>query len=302
MSPVDLKTAPTAVPGLAEPQVGLSMSDREQALDSARDLHGKPLSQSRPAREGRKAAAPPSLPISIDLQGGRRRSPSRQELSVQPRGESRVLVVDSHPIVRQGLAALINQEPGLVVCGQASSVEDALALVRDKKPHIVTVDITLHGLSGIALARQIKSQFPDVPVLILSTHDEAVYAERALRAGARGYIMKSEPVPQIMAAIHKVLRGEVYVSDRFAAGLLRRVVTGRGGVQPAPVSQLSDRELQVFQCIGQGMKLSEIARQLQVKVKTIEAHREHIKQKLNLPNSSELLRYAIQAASPRGAN
>jgi DNA-binding NarL/FixJ family response regulator len=145
-----------------------------------------------------------------------------------------------------------------------------------------------------------KLHHPQVPVLILSAHDEGVYAERALRAGARGYIMKNEPVPKIMAAIHMVVRGEIYVSERFAAALLRRVVAGRHGMEPAPIEQLSDRELQVFHCIGQGMRLSDIARQLRVTVKTIEAHREHIRHKLNLPNSSELLRYAIQAASPDG--
>jgi DNA-binding NarL/FixJ family response regulator len=209
-------------------------------------------------------------------------------------------VVEDHPIVRQGLAALIDAEEDLAVCGQAGTAEEALDLVVREKPQIVTLDITLNGLDGIHLVKEIKAQHPDVLVLVLSMHDEAVYAERALRAGARGYVMKTEPVPRIVAAIRKVLSGEIYVSDRFAATLLHRVVGSGRVVAKSPIEQLSDRELQVFHCIGQGMRLSEIAERLYVSVKTVEAHREHIKQKLNLRSSNELLRYAIQHCAAAG--
>jgi DNA-binding NarL/FixJ family response regulator len=217
--------------------------------------------------------------------------------SKSPTGKSRIVVVEDHPVVRQGLAALLNEEPDLMVCGQAGTAEEALRVVAREKPHVVTLDITLNGLDGLHLVKEFNSQCPEVLSLVLSMHDEAVYAERALRAGARGYIMKTEPVPQIVAAIRKVLGGGIYVSDRFAATLLHRVVGSGQLVARSPIEQLSDRELQVFHCIGQGMRLCEIAERLYVSVKTIEAHREHIKQKLSLRSSSELLRYAIQHCS-----
>jgi DNA-binding NarL/FixJ family response regulator len=231
--------------------------------------------------------------------------------SETPAGKSRVVVVEDHPIVRQGLAALIDSEEDLAVCGQAATAEEALDLVERLKPHVVTLDLTLNGMDGMYLVKEIRTRWPEVLTLVLSMHDETVYAERALRAGARGYVMKAEPLPQIMAAIRKVLSGDIYVSDRFAATLLHRVVGGGRVITQSPIEQLSDRELQVFCCIGQGMRLSEIAERLYVSVKTVEAHREHIKQKLNLRSSGELLRYAIQhctagmdrpAATPVAAN
>ena len=208
--------------------------------------------------------------------------------------KSRVLLVDDHPVIRQGLAALIREEPDLDVCGEASNAREALELIAAQNPEIALVDISLNGPDGIELIKDIKIRYPEVRVLVLSMHDEAVYAERALRAGARGYLMKSEPLEKVIEAIRRVLMGEIHVSERFASRLLHQVV-GQGHVaEMSAMDRLSDRELQVFRSIGQGMGIREIAGELYLSVKTIEAHREHIKRKLGLASSAELRRYAIR--------
>ena len=210
--------------------------------------------------------------------------------------KSRVLLVDDHPVIRQGLAALIREEPDLDVCGEASNAREALELIAAQNPEIALVDISLSGPDGIELIKDIKIRYPEVRVLVLSMHDESVYAERALRAGARGYLMKSEPLEKVMEAIRRVLMGEIHVSEQFASRLLHQVV-GQGHVaETSAMDRLSDRELQVFRSIGQGMGIREIAGELYLSVKTIEAHREHIKRKLGLASSGELLRYAIHSA------
>jgi DNA-binding NarL/FixJ family response regulator len=211
----------------------------------------------------------------------------------QRRGKARVLIVDDHPIICRGFAALINQEADLVACGEASTVQDTLKLLPRAKPHLVTTDIKLRDPDGIGLIKEIKSRYPDVLILVVSTHDESVYAERALRAGARGYIMKSESVPQIMAAIRKVLSGGIHVSARFAESLLHCVAGSGSAPGASPIGRLTDRELQILDFIGQGLRSQDIAQNLCLSVKTIESHREHIKQKLNLRHSNELLRFAV---------
>ena len=204
-----------------------------------------------------------------------------------------VLLVDDHSVMRQGLAALINAEPDLRVCGEADDVHQAMQVLQATRPGVALVDISLNGGDGLELIKLMRAHHPDVLALVLSMHDESVYAERALRAGARGYIRKVEAADRVMAAIRRVLEGEVFVSDRVAADLLNRV-SGRSTSKAASVERLSDRELQVLRNIGAGMSSREIAEKLFISVKTVEAHREHIKQKLNLASSADLLRYAIE--------
>jgi len=205
----------------------------------------------------------------------------------------RVLVVDDHTIFREALAGLLDAQPDLAVCGQAGDLRDAVDRAADLRPDLALVDISLEGRDGIELIKELKALCPDVRVLVLSMHDESVYAERALRAGAMGYVMKSHPAGRVLAAVRRVLGGEIDVSDAVAAKLVRGVAGVAAG-QASPVDRLSDRELQVFRRIGKGMRLSAIAVELHLSVKTIESHREHIKRKLGLPTSGDLLRYAIE--------
>jgi DNA-binding NarL/FixJ family response regulator len=214
-------------------------------------------------------------------------SKARQE---EKRG---VLIVDDHPIVRQGLAQLINQESDLHVCGQAEDGHEALQGIRTLDPDMVVVDISLKDTSGIELIKDIKVQYPNLPVLTLSMHDEGIYAERAMRAGARGYIMKQEATEKVVTAIRRVLAGEVYVSEGMAAKMVGKLIAGPSEVGGSPVDRLSDRELEVFRLIGAGYGTREMAEKLHLSVKTIETYRAHIKEKLDLVDANELLRTAI---------
>jgi DNA-binding NarL/FixJ family response regulator len=209
--------------------------------------------------------------------------------------KSKVLIVDDHAIVRQGLAELINDQADLVTCGEADSPPEAMKQIGMTKPDVVVVDITLKDGDGIDLCRQIHERWAKLPILILSMHDETMYAERVLRAGAMGYVMKQEPQEKVMAAIRRVLAGETYLSEKMAAKLLRSFSGGRGNAQIAPLERLSDRELQIFRLIGEGRSVKDIADALFLSPKTIETHKEHIKQKLNLASSNDVLRYAIEA-------
>ena len=206
----------------------------------------------------------------------------------------RVFLVDDHPIVRQGLAQLIDNEPDLNTCGQGEDTFGSLRAIRVAKPDLCLVDVSLKGSDGIELIRELKAQMPEIPVLMLSMHDEQLYAERALRAGARGYIMKQEAPQVVLAAIRKVLAGQVYVSDRMSATLLQRMVGGKSAAAALPMDRLTDRELEIFRMIGAGDSVKEIAQKLFLSAKTVEAHRAHIKEKLSLKSSAELLRFAIQ--------
>lgn len=205
----------------------------------------------------------------------------------------RVLIVDDHPIVRRGLAELIATRPDLEVCGEAAEIPEALRLVEATRPDVAIVDLTLKGGHGLELIEEIKARHGRVKMLVSSMHDETLFAERALRAGAAGYIGKQEAPERIIEALHKVLRGEICLSPRMANRLLHRVASGEA-LERNPIEGLSDRELQVFEMIGQGQTTKQIAQSLQLSHKTIEAHREKIKAKLNLKNSSELSRHATQ--------
>jgi DNA-binding NarL/FixJ family response regulator len=207
-----------------------------------------------------------------------------------------ILLIDDHPIVRQGLAQLINQEPDLHVSSEAASAREALEMLEKEMPDIAIVDISLDDRSGIELIKDLRARNESLPVLVLSMHDEALYAERALRAGAKGYIMKQEATEKVMTAIRKALEGQIYVSERMAARLLDQFVSARPGEEESPLGRLSDRELEIFSMIGRGLGTREIANKLFLSIKTVEAHREHIKEKLKLRSGTELMRMAVQHA------
>jgi DNA-binding NarL/FixJ family response regulator len=209
----------------------------------------------------------------------------------------KILIVDDHPIVRQGLAELINHEDDLAVCGQAENAHQAMQNIKALRPDMVVVDISLKETSGMELIKDIQARYPDLAVLALSMHDESLYAERALRAGAKGYIMKAEATEKVVTAIRKVMSGQLYVSDRMAAKMVRKLVSSEPDVGASAIERLSDRELEVFHLIGQGYGTRQIAERLHLSIKTIETYRAHIKEKLNLVDAGELLQYAIQWAS-----
>ena len=209
-------------------------------------------------------------------------------------GRTRVFLVDDHPLVREWLANLIDQQPDLSVCGEAESAAAALSGIGAARPDVAVVDISLGGRSGLELIRDLKEAHPDVAVLVLSMHHEDLYAERALRAGARGYIMKREVTKKVILAIRRVQEGKVYLGDRLAATLAERLITGAPVAPGSPVSQLSDRELEVFRLLGQGRTTRQIAEALHLSSKTVQAYYVRMKEKLGLENSSELLREAIR--------
>ena len=207
-----------------------------------------------------------------------------------------VLLVDDHPIVRQGLMNLIQHEPDMTVCAEAESGHEALKACAETSPDIAIVDLSIKDGNGLELTKDIKVRHPQMPVLILSMHDEGVYCERALRAGAKGYLMKDQAGENIVAAIRKVLSGEIYLSAHMAQTILTKVAGGDPARGSSPVDRLSDRELEIFRLLGQGLGAKDIAARLHRSVKTIDAHRENIKRKLHLGNATDLLQYAIQWA------
>lgn len=209
-------------------------------------------------------------------------------------GKRKILIVDDHPIFRHGLAQLINQEHDLVVCGEAESYHAAWKAVDDLSPDIVIIDITLKNMSGIDLIKELHKNHKSLPMLVVSMHEESLYAERALRAGARGYIMKQEASESVIEAIRQVLEGRLYASKNVTDNLLTRFVEGNQTSIESPVQALTDRELEVFRFIGEGLGISDIAERLCLSVKTIGTYRERIKEKLNLKNATELLRYAMK--------
>jgi DNA-binding NarL/FixJ family response regulator len=206
----------------------------------------------------------------------------------------RVLIVDDHPLMRQGLAQLINQQPDLVVCGEAEDVPQALRQTSELKPDVVIVDLSLRGSDGIELIKSLRLQYARLPILVLSMHDEAIYAERALKAGAWGYIMKQEATNQVLSALRRVLEGEIHVSQSVSSRIVQGLVGGSGISKRSPLERLSDRELDVFCKIGRGAATREIAAELNLSVKTIETYCAHIKEKLRLQSQRELVQHAIR--------
>src|SRR6202162_4392306 len=206
----------------------------------------------------------------------------------------RVLLVDDHPIVRQGLALLIDREPDLSVCGEAESAHSAFHAIATLLPDLVVLDISLSGPDGLDVLKEIRMKTTDLPVLILSMHDESIYAERTMRAGANGYIMKQEATEKVLVAIRRILQGDVYLSDRLTNTMLQQYVHGASQAKKSPLVTLSDRELEVFRLIGEGHGTRQIADELHLSVKTIESHQAHIKEKLALRNARELVQHAIE--------
>jgi len=216
------------------------------------------------------------------------------EPSMPATTRSRILIVDDHPIVRQGLSLLIAQDSRLEVCGEASDASEAMRQCAGARPHLVVIDISLRNGNGIELIKQIKTQYAGIKMLVASMHDESVYAERALRAGAMGYINKAEATEKVIDAIHNILEGRLYLSPKLADKMLHRLVTTGESTSRSPVETLSDRELEVFEMIGRGMTTREIAAKIHLSPKTVETYRENIKKKLDLSNATELTRHAVQ--------
>src|SRR5271156_4681303 len=206
-----------------------------------------------------------------------------------------VFIVDDHPLLRQGLALLIDREADLTVCGEAEEAQAALMAIGEKKPDILIVDISLNGPDGLDLLKNLRMLYPNLPVLILSMHDESVYAERSLRARANGYIMKAEASEKVLVAVRRILGGDIYLSDRMANKLLHQYVSGGSADLNSRLSALSDRELEVFRLIGEGRSTRQIAEKLHLSIKTVETYQAHIKEKLSLQSGRELVQHAIQA-------
>jgi len=217
----------------------------------------------------------------------------RPHLNPQTR-KCRILLVDDHPIVRQGLALLIDRESDLSVCGEADGAYSAFHCITTLRPDLVVLDISLSGPDGLEILKEIRLKTSSLPVLILSMHDESIYAERAIRAGANGYIMKQEATEKVLVAIRRILLGEVYLSDRLTSTMLQQYVRGNAPVKKSPLVNLSDRELEVFRLIGEGRGTRQIADELHLSVKTIESYQAHIKEKLALRNARELVQHAIE--------
>jgi DNA-binding NarL/FixJ family response regulator len=206
----------------------------------------------------------------------------------QPRKEIRVVIVEDHRMFREQLVRLINKTDGMKVCGEADNIRDAFALIKQLKPSIVIVDITLKGSSGLELLKDLRAQDVAVPALVLSMHDESLYAERAIRAGARGYLNKGEGSAELMRAIRKVLKGEIHLNTSFMSRMVQRMVNGRDKGSALPTDRLADRELEVFDLVGRGLTTRQIATQLGLGVTTVETYRGRIKEKLNLENIARL--------------
>lgn len=206
----------------------------------------------------------------------------------------RVLLVDDHPMMRAGLAHLIERQPDLTVGGEAANPSEALKALPAAAPDIVLADLTMPGRSGLEFVKDLLAVAPSLPILVVSMHDESVFAERALRAGARGYIMKEAGGEAVVAAIRQILRGEVYVSPAMSARILENLSGRKPRGSASPIEKLSDREFEIFQLIGQGKSTRDIAEQLHLSPKTVDVHRSHLKEKLELKDATSLIRYAVR--------
>jgi len=212
----------------------------------------------------------------------------------------KVYIVDDHPVVRQGLSLLLSMEPDLVCCGQAETILEAMRGIETTRPDVAVVDLSLRGASGLELVKKLHACHPELPVVVLSMHDETLYAERVLKAGAMAYVMKDEAQCTILTAIRKVKAGGLYLSERMSGRLLSMFLQGPNAPGNSRIGQLSDREIEVFELIGRGITTREIAGQLNLSIKTVEAHREHIKKKMKLADATQLLQHAIHWVQNEG--
>jgi len=208
--------------------------------------------------------------------------------------KAKVFLVDDHPLVREWLSQLIQREDDLAVCGEAEDTQEALHKIEETKPDIVVADISLKNTHGLELVKDLQARLPSLPVLVLSMHDESLYAERVLRAGAKGYITKQEATKKILQAVRQVLSGQIYISEKMASRMVHKMVLGRTENQKSAIERLTDRELEVFQLIGRGQGTRRIATDLHLGVKTVESYRARIKEKLKLEDGTQLLQHAIQ--------
>lgn len=208
--------------------------------------------------------------------------------------KTRIFIVDDHPLLRRGLAELINREPDMVFCGEAEDSPSAIKAISQLKPDLVIVDISLKGYNGIELIKNIKAFDSKIQVLVLSMHDESIYAMRVLKAGAKAYVMKQEVVDKVMEAVRRIRAGKVFVSERVASRMLDQVVVGGDPAPDSPVDLLSDRELEIVNMIGSGLPTREIAAKLHISIKTVESHRARIKEKLNLQNAIQLVQFCVR--------
>jgi len=205
----------------------------------------------------------------------------------------KILLVDDHPVVREGMSQFINSEPDLIVCGMVGDAGEAMEQIQRTDPDLIVADLSLSGKPGLEFIKDVTAQHRMVPILVLSIHDEKLWAERVLRAGAEGYIMKSQATQKIVAAIRHILGGGIWVSEDVNSILLQKQIRNRKPTPGSPLDQLSDRELEVFQCIGRGMSVRDIAASLHLSSKTIDVHRDHIRKKLRVESATELIRYAV---------
>ena len=211
----------------------------------------------------------------------------------------RIVVVDDHPLFRHGLVQLLNSEKSFSVCGEASSASEAMTVVRSQRPSMVIADLGLKGANGLELTKSLRAEFPKMPVLVLSMHDEPTYAVRSLRAGANGYVTKEEALGSVLVAVREVVSGRTYLSPGMASDVISNVVLNKTTPGGNPTDQLTDRELEILERIGKGEEVKAIARALHLSPKTVETHRAHIKEKLNLSNARQVARFAVQWASAR---
>ena len=223
-----------------------------------------------------------------------RPTPQKKLTGTAPTARKKILVADDHPMTRAGVAHLLNKQTDVIVCGEVGSPAEALTEIDKSRPELLLTDMTMPGRSGVEFIKDVLALHPDLPILVVSMHDEVIYAERALRAGARGYIMKEAGGERLLAAIRRVLNGQVYVSEGMSARILDNLSGQKPRGSHSPIEKLSDREFEVFQLIGQGKSTREIAKQLHLSPKTVDAHRGHIKKKLELNDATSLVRHAVR--------
>ncbi|HWM25601.1 MAG TPA: response regulator transcription factor [Chthoniobacterales bacterium] len=259
-----------------------------------RPARGKKSTSGSDATEARRQAIQPG----VKSTGGLGSGPVANPKCALPES-IRIVVVDDHPLFRHGLIQLLNSDDGFAVCGEASAAAEALDVVRKVKPNLVIADLGLKGPNGIELTKSIMAEFPRLPVLILSMHDESLYAVRSLRAGARGYVTKQEALGSVLEAVRHVMDGQTYLSPKMASQVISKVVVNRIAPDEEITDRLSDRELEVLEMIGAGKEVKAIAKALHLSPKTVETHRTHIKEKLNLENARQVARFAVQWVAER---
>jgi DNA-binding NarL/FixJ family response regulator len=223
-----------------------------------------------------------------------KRATSTRQRAKNNHPAKRIVVIDDHPLFRKGLEQLITSSDGFAVCGEAGNAAEGLSVLRKCGPDIAVIDISLPGANGIELIKNIRAEFPTLPILVLSMHDESLYALRSIRAGAQGYIMKQEALENVVRALHEIVAGRPYLSAAMSAKLITNFAKGGDDGKTSPTDKLSDRELEILELIGKGHEVTEIARELHLSPKTVETHRAHIKEKLNLANARQVARFAVQ--------